>query len=245
MKLSFVIPAYNEENYLGECLKAIAAETGNAKYDTEVIVVNNASTDNTKAIAQRFPGVTVVDEMQKGLVKARHAGFINATGEIIANIDSDTRISKGWLEKVMSQFEEHPRLVALSGPFVYYDMSAEFNFIVRLYYYIAYLMYLVNRFVLRRGSLLQGGNFVVKKTALEQVGGFDTSIDFFGEDADVARRMVKAGQVKFMLSLKAYSSGRRLAGEGALKTGWKYLVNYVWIMLLGRPYHTASSDFRK
>jgi glycosyltransferase involved in cell wall biosynthesis len=48
MKLSIVIPAYNEEQYLGRCLDSIQKEVLDKGYDVEVIVVNNASTDNTR-----------------------------------------------------------------------------------------------------------------------------------------------------------------------------------------------------
>src|SRR6185437_5149444 len=98
MKLSFVIPAYNEEFALPKCLESVqkeidrAAAAGELKRDeVEVVVVNNASTDKTKEIAQQFaqthPGFRVVDESRKGLVRARKAGFEATTGELVANID--------------------------------------------------------------------------------------------------------------------------------------------------------------
>lgn len=244
MKLSFVIPAYNEEKYLADCITAILNETSGSGFETEIIVVNNASTDNTKQVAKSFPQVIVVDEPQKGLVKARSAGFNAATGSLIANIDSDTRITKGWLKKVMSEFENNPKLVALSGPYQYYDLSFVYIILVRLYYYLAYILYLLNRYVFRLGSLLQGGNFVIKKSSWESVGGFDTKIDFYGEDADVARRLHKVGDVKFTLSLRVLSSGRRLVSEGAIAMGSKYAINFIWIMLFGRPFSNKSNDFR-
>ena len=80
MKLSFVIPAYNEEAYLPKCLEAVLVEKKRGKYDIEVIVVNNASTDSTRQVALSYPGVIVVDEPQKGLSAARQAGFLAATG---------------------------------------------------------------------------------------------------------------------------------------------------------------------
>ena len=61
MKLSFVIPAYNEEAYIGKCLGSIERELRGARYDAEVIVVNNASTDRTKTIAKGFAGGRIVE----------------------------------------------------------------------------------------------------------------------------------------------------------------------------------------
>src|ERR1700722_17515689 len=89
MRLSFVVPAYNEEAYLPACLESILEQTLSLDPAlTEIIVVNNASTDGTREVAMRYPGVTVVDEPRKGLTFARQAGFAASTGDLIANVDS-------------------------------------------------------------------------------------------------------------------------------------------------------------
>ena len=95
MKLSVVIPAYNEEKFIGECLQSIFHEIEGKNYDLEIIVVNNASTDNTRDIVASHPKVKLVDEPDKGLVKARRAGFLASKGELIANLDADTRVTAG------------------------------------------------------------------------------------------------------------------------------------------------------
>ena len=92
--------------------------------------------------------------------------------------------------------------------------------------------------------MLQGGNFVVKRTALEAIGGFNSEFDFWGEDADLARRLVKAGQVKFTFDLPIYASGRRLEKEGIAKTGWHYARNYFSTIFFKKPYETVKNDFR-
>jgi glycosyltransferase involved in cell wall biosynthesis len=96
MKISFVVPAYNEQALLARSLNAIRDEILRAGQelgkDAEIIVVNNASTDRTREVALSIPGVTVVDEPRKGLVQARWCGFEHSTGELIANIDADTII---------------------------------------------------------------------------------------------------------------------------------------------------------
>ena len=75
MKLSFVIPAYNEERYLQDCIRSILLETAGMNGTCEIIVVNNASTDRTRELALGFPEVRVIDEWRKGLTHARQAGF--------------------------------------------------------------------------------------------------------------------------------------------------------------------------
>lgn len=243
--ISFVVPAYNEEKILPETLAAIATELARTEVAAEVIVVNNASTDGTAAVAARFPGVVVVDEAEKGLVQARRAGFLHSRGELIANIDADTRITEGWLGRVLAEFAADPKLVALSGPYIYYDTPLYVRALVRLFYCIGYVFYLLNRFVLRSGSMLQGGNFVVRRRALEQIGGFNPLFTFYGEDTDLARRLVAAGKVKFSFRLPALSSGRRLLAEGVLRTGIRYALNYVWATYLHRPFSGGWRDIRR
>ncbi|HTX53816.1 MAG TPA: galactosyltransferase-related protein [Candidatus Baltobacteraceae bacterium] len=94
------------------------------------------------------------------------------------------------------------------------------------------------------GSMVQGGNFVCRRTALQQVGGFDTRIQFYGEDTDIAQRLHPLGKVKFTFGLPIYASGRRLVKEGVLMTGLRYSVNYVWVVVFGRPFTHVSRDIR-
>jgi len=244
LKLSFVIPAYNEELYLGKCLDSMVREIARTNHDAEIVVVNNASTDNTRAIAASYPSVIVVDEPRKGIVKARDAGYRAAKGNLIANIDADNILPTGWLDKVFEEFSRNDRLVALSGPLVYYDLSWLYRLQTKTFYVFGYITYLINHFVLRKGGMLQGGNFIVRRSALEAIGGFNTDIDFYGEDADIARRMQEAGRIKFTFRLPMFSSGRRMAKEGLIATGLRYAVNYMWILLLKRPFHTKSTDIR-
>ncbi|MDD4272052.1 MAG: glycosyltransferase family A protein, partial [Patescibacteria group bacterium] len=134
MKLSVVIPAYNEEDRIGGCLNSILAEMNGKNYDMEIVAVNNASTDKTREIIASFPQVKLVDEPDKGLVKARRAGFLASTGELVANIDADTRMIPGWIDRVIEEFSKNKKLVALSGPFIYYDLSKNARAAVKTFY---------------------------------------------------------------------------------------------------------------
>ena len=136
MKLTFVVPAYNEEKYIGNCLKSILREIEGKGYDVEIIVVNNASTDGTREIALSFETVRVVDEPNKGLSKARAAGFLASSGDLIANVDADTLLPAEWVEKVFYEFKNDNNLVALSGPYIYYDLSFFANFMVKIFYFL-------------------------------------------------------------------------------------------------------------
>jgi len=244
LKLSFVIPAYNEEAYLGKCLESVLEESKNKGYNLEIIVVNNASTDKTKEIAQSFPGIKVVDEPQKGLVMARKAGYLASSGDIIAHIDADTRLPKGWLDKVFSEFSGNPNLAALSGPYIYYDLPSHVRYFVRLFYYAGYVNHLFNHIVIRKGAMLQGGNFIVKREAFEKIGGFNLKFDFYGEDTDVAKRIQKVGKVKFSFDLPMHTSGRRLKKGGVIVSGIRYAVNHFWTILFNKPFTKKFRDIR-
>lgn len=244
MQIAFVIPAYNEEALIGQCLKAVIAEVARSGADAEIVVVNNASTDRTKEIALEFEGVRVVDETQKGLVHARRAGFEATSAELVANIDADTELPPGWITKVLDNFDSNPDLVGLSGPYVYYDLSLWNQFLVRLFYVAAFLVYLLNRFVLRVGSMIQGGNFVIRRSAWLKAGGFDTSISFYGEDTDVAVRLSRVGPVKWTFGLPMRTSGRRLAREGVVQTAGRYVLNYFWVTFRGKPVTKDYTDIR-
>ncbi|NNM57834.1 glycosyltransferase family 2 protein [Acidocella sp.] len=249
MKISFVVPAYNEQALLTRSLTAIRDEIQRAGQelgkDAEIIVVNNASTDRTREVALSIPGVTVIDEPRKGLVQARWCGFEHSTGELIANIDADTIIPPGWLTEVMRQFTRGPSLVALSGPYIYYGVPSRVNLVVGAYYRLAFTAYLLNRFVLNVGSMLQGGNFIVKRAAMLKLGSPDLRFSFYGEDTDMARRLSKVGGVKFTFRLPAQSSGRRLAGEGVFTIGLRYSMNFFWATFRKKPFTEAWQDIRE
>jgi glycosyltransferase involved in cell wall biosynthesis len=251
MRLSFVVPAYNEETYLPACLESILDQTRELPpHLTEVIVVNNASTDATREVALRYPGVTVVDEPRKGLTFARQAGFAASSGELIANVDADSRLTPGWVTNVLRTFDAEPdsspkALAALSGPIVYYDLTPRQRILVHVFYLTAWATYAMNRYILRVGSMVQGGNFVTSRWALEAIGGFNLAISFYGEDTDIARRLNEVGEVRFTFGLKMFSSARRLKKEGMVTMALRYSINYLWTTFFKRPFTHTHIDIRE
>jgi glycosyltransferase involved in cell wall biosynthesis len=269
MRLSFVVPAYNEEAYLPACLESICEQIRTLPAGTcEIIVVNNASTDRTREVALRYPGVTVVDEPRKGLTFARQAGFAASTGALIANVDADSRLTPHWVTNVLTTFAEaeantaakssaaaksnasakpeaHRPLVSFSGPLVYYDLTPRQRLLVHVFYMTAWTTYAINRYILRVGSMVQGGNFVVSRASLEAIGGFNTAISFYGEDTDIARRLNDVGEVRFTFDLKMSSSARRLKSEGMLTMAARYSINYLWTTFFKRPYTDTYIDIRE
>ena len=245
MKLSFVVPAYNEEARIAECVRSIKAELARTPLEAEIIVVNNASTDRTAEVAGAIEGVRVVNEPHKGLPRARQAGFVASSGELIANIDADTIMPQGWIARVLKEFARDEKLVALTGPFIYYDLPILSRAITRISYIIGYIGYFVNRFIVRGGSFLQGGNYVARRDAIAKVGGYNTAIAFHGEDVDMAKRLFPLGHVKWTFALPMYASGRRFAHEGVLKTELQYGLSYLSVMLRGKQLTERYADVRE
>ena len=244
MKLSVVIPAYNEENYIGRCLQAVLREAAACGYPVEVVVVDNASTDATAEVAGRFPGVRLVREPRKGLSRARQKGYMESTGDIIANIDADTIMPRGYVRTLMRRFEKESRLACLTGPFEYYDLSPLARVFTTFFYLSSFLPNIIGQYVLKIGAAAQGGNFSVRRTALDKIGGFDTSIDFYGEDTDVATRLSRVGNVRFSFRLAIKTSARRLRGEGVFRTGYYSILNIIFVLFYGKPLTKTHRDIR-
>ena len=243
-KISFVVPAYNEENYIGLCLDAILHDiAGREGY--EIIVVDNNSTDKTCAIVARdYPGVTLIHEPRRGANRAREAGFVASKGNLVAFLDADTEIPRGWIDRALRAFTKDQHLVCLSGPFIYYDLPMGVRTLVKVFYWISYLVYLANNFIFRTTSVIQGGTEIVRRDALQKIGGHDVTLTFYGDDADLARRLSKAGEVRFSFDFAIRSSGRRLAKEGMFTMAWRYSLNYWWITFFNRPLTKTSTEVR-
>lgn len=238
MKLSLIIPAYNEELYLATCLQcAIQELNAQAKSgEFEIIVINNASTDRTSEVASRFEHVRVVYEPIKGLTHARQRGLESASGDILAFIDADTRMPSGWLSRVLAAFEKDRDLVCVSGPYRYFDLPGVKSTLVALYWLLlAKPTYWITHY------MAVGGNFAASKPALLRIGGFDKSIAFYGEDTNIARRLASEGRVQFDLGMVMETSARRLKQEGFVTTALRYVVNFMSEVVRNKP---ATSDYR-
>ena len=241
MRLSIVIPAFNEELYLGDCLAAVQAELGRSSLgeSVEVIVIDNASTDRTAAVAQQFPNVRVVFEPVKGLTHARQRGLKEANGDVLAFVDADTMMPAGWIDRVLEAFDSKKEIVCVSGPYIYYDGPPIWSFLIRIYWvFLATPAYWVT------GFMVVGGNFAVRKESLVQIGGFDTCIEFYGEDTNIARRLADVGKVKFLLRLAMFTSARRLHNEGLCKMAVKYCSSFLSEVIFKRSPSRSYFDIR-
>jgi glycosyltransferase involved in cell wall biosynthesis len=241
-KLSVIVCAHNEASFLSGCLHSLLAQT---RVPDEILVINNASTDHTAAVAAEIPNVRVIDEPRKGLVVARETGRLHATGDIVVYVDADCRAPLMWLERVERRFANDPALLALSGPYRFYDWDRWGRLLIRAYdFTLAPTTQILVKYILRIGTIFYGGNFAVRREALDAIGGFDTSIEFHGEDTNLGRRLFAVGKVELCHDCFLYTSARRYVAMGKGAVFRLYVRNFTSEILHHRPKDTAHVDVR-
>jgi glycosyltransferase involved in cell wall biosynthesis len=234
--ISLIIPAYNEEHYLPACLDAVMRHV--AGKAIEIVVVDNNSTDGTKQVVERYPHVTYVFEPRKGITRARQRGFLASRGDILAYVDADTHPPAGWIEQIWEQFGADANLACLSGPYSFYDLGGIRNAVSTAWFVAARPLYRIT------GYLMVGGNFAIRRAVLDGMGGFDSSIEFYGEDVDIGRRAKKHGTVLFSPRFVMPTSARRMKTQGFAKIAGLYLANYASIVFRGKPATKGYRDVR-
>lgn len=242
LRVSVIVCAFNEASYLPPCLHSLLAQT---RLPDEIIVVNNASTDATGEVARSFAGVSVIDEPRKGLVVAREAGRQTAGGDVLAYIDADCRVPPHWLARVERRFADDPAVVGVTGPYRFYDWDRLGCLLVRAYdYLIAPPTHALVHHGLGLGAVLYGGNFAVRRDALSEIGGFDTSIEFHGEDTNLGRRLTPRGRIALAGDCWVLTSARRYRALGKAQVFRLYVRNFWSEILRHRPADRTHVDVR-
>jgi glycosyltransferase involved in cell wall biosynthesis len=243
LRLSVIVCAHNEAAYLAACLHSLLAQS---RIPDEILVINNASTDATRAVAETIPHVRVVDEPRKGLVVARETGRRMATGDVLVYVDADCRAPLTWLERIERRFHRDRHLIALSGPYRFYDWDRWGRLLIRAYdFTLAPATQLLVKYILRIGTIFYGGNFAVRADALMRIGGFDTSIEFHGEDTNIGRRLFALGRVGLFHDCYLYTSARRYVAMGKGAVFRLYVRNFTSEILHHRPKDTTHLDVRQ
>ena len=242
MTISVVVCAYNEAHYLPACLYSLLAQT---RPPDDIIVVNNASTDETGAVARTVPSVRVFDEPIKGLVVARETARRVATTDVVAYVDADCRAPLQWMERIERRFTRARSLVAVTGPYRFYDWDRHGRVLIRLYdVIVAPPTHFLVHDMLGLGAILYGGNFAVRREALDAIGGFDRTIEFHGEDTNLGRRLTPIGRVGVSSDCWVWTSARRYRAMGTRKVLGLYVRNFWSEILRHRPADRDHLDVR-
>jgi glycosyltransferase involved in cell wall biosynthesis len=242
MTVTVIVCAYNEARLLPGCLHSIKAQT---RPPNQIVVVNNASTDETALVAREVPGVLVIDEPAKGLVIAREAARRIAQSDVLAYVDADCRAPITWLERIARRFERPGAPVAVTGPYRFYDWDPAGRALIRLYdVLVAPPTHALVHHGLGLGAILYGGNFAVRAGALDAIGGFDRTIEFHGEDTNLGRRLTAIGRVDVAGDCWVWTSARRYRAMGK-RTVFKLYVRNFWSEILRhRPADADHLDVR-
>jgi len=256
--ISVVIPAYNAASTLGDCLQAIR---GSSYTDYELIVVDDASRDETAQMAERYGSRVIRLSHNAGAAKAKNVGAHEAQGDVILFTDADILVQPDTLELIMQDLDDPTvsGVVGLLGPKLRYDnLSSQFKNL--------WMHYTYRRLAVRTGTRHGVGLFftslaAIRRGVFEQLGGFDTHYRGASvtEDIEFGQRLMSAGH-KIILDarlevehLKHYTLGgllrtdlerafglsktwlRKKLEPAARQGGQKYYASVPWFFVLGVP----------
>ena len=248
--LSIIIVSYNTKDLLKKCVDSVTEELGNSKITGEIIVADNASTDDSVKVAKGL-GVSVIQNRENlGFGGANNLGAKQAKGRYLLFLNPDTEVKEGALGKMVEFMDENPEAGIASCRLVNPDGSfqPQGGYLPRLSTVAVWALFiddiplvgkLLPSYQMRSGSWRvgwEGGTaMAVRRQAWEQLGGFDEKIFMYGEDVEICYRANKIGW-KVMINPEAEivhvgkaSGGRWVTGEvrGLLyifkkhKPGWE------------------------
>ncbi len=198
MRISVVIPAYNEESYLPDTLASLGRLT---RKPDEVIVVDGNSTDRTPQIAERA-GAKLLRIPKTTIGEAREQGLLHASGDVVATTDADTIVPRLWLARIEESIAP-THVVAVYSGYRVGDGWFPYRFTVNV---IHPPFFSLSRFWTR--PIAPGQNTAYKRDAAIRVGGYP--VDFqSAEDIEIVYRLKKVGTVVYRKDNYVTSSGRR------------------------------------
>lgn len=201
--ISVVIPAYNEEKYLGQCLRSLTEQDYEGTY--EIIVADNGSTDSTAMIARDFGARVVPCSGTRDVFYARQAGADAARGDLIAQADADTVYPRDWLSRIAGELASNPGAVAVAGRFVYQDSPwwGRFEHLLR------HAANKVTVALVGRPLVISGATFAFRREAFLSVGGY-RGLSYSADQYGISTRLNKLGKILYDGNLCVATSPRRI-----------------------------------
>ncbi len=206
--ISIIIPAYNEEKYIGKTLASIGEQVFS---EYEAIVVANGCTDDTVLIAKKHP-CRVVRTNEANVSRARNTGASLAKGDLLVFLDADTQLTPKALFEIDRQFSKKDAV----GTMLARPNSARLRYKIVLFF--KDLLHITR---VRRGS---SGIIIAPRTLFNKVGGFDPSLAI-NEDDGLIRKLLFFGGYKVIRRTHVTTSMRRYEKWGMLRLAWFWIVN--------------------
>lgn len=219
MRLSIIIPTFNEEKLLPILLRSIRSQSFT---DYEIIVADNASTDKTRQIAENH-GATIVSGGLPG--KSRNAGANDARGDTLLFLDADVILTPSFLQDTLTEFDEGRygiatcQILALSNRKVDLIMHWLYSWLIIITAHIR--------------PFAPGFCIFANRKINEFLGGFDEEI-MLGEDSDYACRASKVAKFGVLRSHKVQTSVRRFDRDGRLNVVVKYFLSGLYMLFIGK-----------
>lgn len=202
MKVSVVIPVYNEEKYIKNCLDSLMKQE---EKPDEIIVVDNNCTDKTVSIVKKYQGIKIIQEKKQGIIPARNTGFDRTAGDIIARCDADAVLPPNWIKNIKNSFLKDESIVAVSMPVLIHDLPFGDKFL-----FLFYLYMFIPRIFIGHYPLV-GPSMAIKKTAWEKIKReLCTDSKKIHEDIDLSFHIKKLGKVYHDKRNLVLTSGRRI-----------------------------------
>ncbi|HKO43470.1 MAG TPA: glycosyltransferase [Pyrinomonadaceae bacterium] len=210
MQLSVIIPAYNEELYVPETLTRVTRALAVAGQPSEIVVVDNASHDRTRAISESF-GARVVPEKEHNISRVRNTGAANAKGDVLIFIDADTLVPESLFQRIAGAIQDEKCF----GGAVAVNWGESERTWMKLYL-------LGGKFWTTVFNMKQGAAQFCRRAVFEQLRGYDQTI-YMGEDVEFYWRLSKftkqnGGTLKFIEDLPVTTSARRFDKMNLWKT---------------------------
>jgi GT2 family glycosyltransferase len=242
MKASIIIPNYNGLRFLAPCLDALRGQTY-PRALTEVILVDDASTDESVAFVRRqYPEVKVVRlPRNSGLAAACNAGAAVASGELLVMLNNDTEVEPGWLAALVASAVAHPQAGAIASKMLLFDRRDTLHNAGDV---MAADGIPRNRGVWERDEGQYdaelaifggcGGGVAYRRAAWQAAGGFDERLFMYLEDVDLAWRLQLAGwRAVFAPQARLYHH-LSATGGGALASFYVGR-NTLWVIAKNMP----------
>ena len=185
-RVSVIVPTYNQKERLKTCLDALIKQ----KYNNyEIIVVDDGSIDNTEQLVKKYKNIRYIKKPNGGSASARNKGIAIAKGEIIAFTDDDCIPSDDWLKKALPFFK-NPVVMGVEGMTLSNDIEITPTSISTINLH---------------GKKYSTCNIFYRLDILKSIGGFNEMFkSAWGEDADLANRILKIGTIEFVPSVRVY-----------------------------------------